>query len=383
MRSEFPVLLVDDGELEDVRELLADLGADFAHLRGGVVPEQVHPPRDLFITTSRRAQLARDWPPHAGGPGRPVKIAIVTEDSQTARGMLRRLGYDFLVRRPVHPMALRLLVLRALYRGEEKRRETRVAVGYDVALRSGLRRRRALLADLSTRGCRLIAEKEYDRGTGMSVLIPAEIAQGKELALKGRVLRSSVEAGAPKRITIAVGFEKLSPTQRRRLVEIVRERTTGPAVLQDSGGRRAPVSRAPRRGLAPKRPRCNESDEKRRNRRAQYGRSVVALARDGRQVLLGRDLSIGGMRVEPNPELSVGARVKLAIYGAAREEPFLLRATVARDDGDHGLALRFEPVEEGVAARLEALVAGLPSVEALLEGEARSLGTVLSRLVSR
>lgn len=79
----------------------------------------------------------------------------------------------------------------------------------------------------------------------------------------------------------------------------------------------------------------------------------------------------------------MGAKVRIAIYGGSREEPFLLSAHVIRDDGNEGIALRFEHVEESTAARLEELVAGLPSVERLADGETGSLGTVLSRLVSR
>ena len=110
------MLLVDDGELEDVRDCLLDLGTEFAHLRGGAVPAKLDAPRDLFITTTRHATLARPWPkPDAGG--RPVRIAVVSEDSGTLRATLRQMGFTFLVRRPVHPIALRLLLLHALYHG--------------------------------------------------------------------------------------------------------------------------------------------------------------------------------------------------------------------------------------------------------------------------
>lgn len=380
MRSEFPLLLVDDGELDDVRDLLNEMGADFAHLRGGAVPARVPPPRDLFIATGRRAPLARDWPPHVGGPGRPVKIAIVTEDSGTARSMLRRMGFDFLVRRPVHPVALRLLIVRALYRGEEKRRDPRVAVGYEVGVRAGLRRRSALLADLSARGCRLLVERRLAPGTRLTLQIPAAFTQGKELILRGRVLRSEPERGSPDRFGVAVGFDKLDVHSRERLLQILRERALGPAVLPA----RAPEPKRERIfPRTPKRRRESETNERRRHRRGRYARSVVALSGEARQVILGRDLSIEGMRVEPSPDLGLGKRVRLALYGGAREEPFLIDATVARDDGEEGLALRFERVDPAVAAHLEQLVAGLPAVEALHHGETGALGTILSRIVSR
>src|SRR4030095_15939361 len=98
MADRFRVLLVDDGELEDVRDCLLDLGAEFAHLRGGAVPAKLEAPRELFITNTRHATLARPWQkPDAAG--KPVRIAVVSEDSGTLRATLRHMGFTFLGRR--------------------------------------------------------------------------------------------------------------------------------------------------------------------------------------------------------------------------------------------------------------------------------------------
>ena len=53
-------------------------------------------------------------------------------DSKTLRRRLRDAGTDLIVRRPVHPAALRLLILHSLYRGPEKRRTNRVSVGATI-----------------------------------------------------------------------------------------------------------------------------------------------------------------------------------------------------------------------------------------------------------
>jgi hypothetical protein len=45
------------------------------------------------------------------------------------------------------------------------------------------------------------------------------------------------------------------------------------------------------------------------------------------------------------------------------------------------VGLRFEEIAGGVAARLESLVAGLPSVESLRGGEADALGSVVFRIL--
>ena len=196
MAERYSVLLVDDGELDDVRDLLGELGVEFAHLRGGGIPKRVDPPRDLFLTTLRRAALARAWPHSADGLLRPVRIAFAEEDSPTARQSLRKLGFAYLVRRPVHPVALRLLLLRALYLGDERRDDVRVPVGVDVSLRTGLRRRDALLADLSRGGCRLVTDRALPAGARISLHLPRELVGDADLVLPGQILRCERDAHA-------------------------------------------------------------------------------------------------------------------------------------------------------------------------------------------
>jgi len=98
-------------------------------------------------------------------------------------------------------------------------------------------------------------------------------------------------------------------------------------------------------------------------------------------VLVGRDLSSGGMRVDPDPVLAPGQCLRLAVYGAAREEPFLVRARVIRSDAKDGAALQFEELDPETTRRVEGLVALLPSVESLRDGEAGSVGTVVSEVL--
>jgi len=76
--------------------------------------------------------------------------------------------------------------------------------------------------------------------------------------------------------------------------------------------------------------------------------------------------------------LAVGARVDLAIQVSAREEPFLVEAMVVRDDGESGLALRFEWIAPESQARLLSLVANLPSIEAL-QDDGQQQGTILAQ----
>lgn len=364
------VLIVDDGELGDVRAILEDLGVDFAHLRGAAVPARLDPPRRLFVATARRSAVAEGWPPRdAGGP---QKVGVVGEDSNALRDALRRMGFDFLVRPPVHREALRLLVLRALYTGEERRSEPRVLVGAEVTCRTGFRRRNATLIELSLRGARLLANRPFGLGSRLTLQLPREIGGDPAASLRAKVLR--VEEGGSPRVAeyvVALGFEGLKPAQERALEAALERCAAGPLAV-DSGAGEAALAAAAQSG----------GPERRRQRRAAFSGEVVTLHDEARRVLLGRDISPDGMRIEAQPDLAPGAVLQLAIYAAAGEPPISVRARVSRNDGVAGVALRFEELSRGAVRRIEELVARLPSVEPLQDGECAALGSVVSRVLA-
>ena len=129
------VLVLDDGELDDVQQLLQEMAIPFARIRGGAIVQGSEPPRDLLIATPRRIDAVRDAVGEAiDGP---VRVMVVNEDSNALRSQLRRSGFDYLVRRPVHAEALRLMLLHCCYKGEERRREPRVPVGVEVSYQRG------------------------------------------------------------------------------------------------------------------------------------------------------------------------------------------------------------------------------------------------------
>jgi hypothetical protein len=441
MPAEPALLVLDDGELSDLVTLLNELGLEFAHLRGSAIPPQIAPPQRVIVTTPRRAMLTKDWP-----RSKPYRIAVVTEDSNTLRAMLRRVGFDLLLRRPIHPVALRLVLLRALYAGEEKRREERLAVGYDVQFRSGFWRKKALLADISQRGCRLLAEQALAAGTRINLPLPKEIS-ADGLTLPCKVVRVGAKPEADGRIEIGLAFENLSKEKQLAVRNVLRALTEAagmeesrvlgtpkqraaataaaeksaaapaapPAAAQPAApaaaqrATRAAGSPAPQPAPAGKRaialpsapaavqkptpPQAKpapapapaaapaNSDDRRQHSRAAFGRQVARLDDEANSVLLGRDLSVGGMRVEYHDRLQIGDLLELAVYVSPREEPIVLKARVAHDAGD-GLGLAFEGLASEVAQRLEKMVARLPSVESLQGGEAAGLGSVVSRVLS-
>src|SRR5262249_3533958 len=88
MADDSSVLIVDDAELGEVRSIRREVGVEPAHLRGGAVPARLTPPKRLLVATARRAAVAQDWPTLAEGG--PLRIGVVTEDSNALRDALRR-----------------------------------------------------------------------------------------------------------------------------------------------------------------------------------------------------------------------------------------------------------------------------------------------------
>jgi hypothetical protein len=398
------VLLIHDGELDDVRAALEQIGAEVADLRGGSVPERVEPPRDLLVTTARRARAVESWPPPRGEPARPAKIAVVTEDSVAARRMLRAMGFDFLVRRPVHPEALRLLLVRCLFRGVERRRHPRSPVGYEIGYRVGLRRSSAVLTELSPDSVGLRSLRPVPVGAELALRIPGELLGGERLTVRARVIRSDERrrADGTREFALALVLDPGAHAARRRLEELLWSIQSGPPTLGQAvadgpasvATQPAPRCPAPRAAAPapssppgctaelPARPtRASARRERRRHPRGAFARKVLADGERATRILVGRDLSGGGMRADCDPDLAPGSRVRIAIYGASDEPPIEVEARVARNDPQGGLGLSFEAVDAETVERLERLVGSLPSVESLHEDEAGSVGTVVSRLV--
>jgi hypothetical protein len=409
------VLLLDDGELDDVQEILDDLRIAYGRVRGGAIARNTPPPTRLLISTPRRVDAVR-LPKRGDAAGDALtRIVVVNEDSNTLRAKLREIGFDYLVRRPVHPEALRLLLLHCLYTGDERRREPRIPVGFEISFRTGLLPRRATLADLSSRGCRLLSRFALEPGKRITLQIPQALGASEALTLRGRIIRMSLDEnlGPDGPYSAGVMFEDVSAEVRQELEWLLEERSQGPAMLQPASEERAETA-LPDPELASDDPRMSidlEVDvrvapdpeplraqpdpstkqkaasrtgsgrERRRKKRGAYDKKVPAFGTRALRVLVARDLSQGGMRVERFSGLEVGDRLHLAIYGAADQEPFLVWATVTRDDGAEGMALVFDEVHPQIAEQLEKVVADLPAVESLHDTEARAMGTVVTEIL--
>ena len=174
-------------------------------------------PFDLVVATPRRSSSVARGAPEGARPGRPLRIIATVEDSSSMRQMQRRAGYHLLVRRPTHPEIWRLLIQRALFQGDERRRDTRLLVGSDVQVDTTGEEQLALLLDISLRGCRVSSGMPLPEGGVIAVAIPTSPADGSSIELAGEVVRCCASPDKGEGFNSALSFVSLSQETRERL----------------------------------------------------------------------------------------------------------------------------------------------------------------------
>jgi hypothetical protein len=368
-----PITIADDGELADVRQLLRKLDLPFDDTSRG----HSSPP-SLQISNPRHAleQCARagdDVP-----EGHSFHIVILDEDSASLRRELKSGHFDFIVQRPVHPAALRLLILHALYSGPEKRSAARVAMSADIKLGSGLLPRAATLTQLSEKGCGLISDRQLDVGDRTTVVFPRGLTASRSLSLNGRVVASTPAGDDPcEGHEISIAFRPPSGSVRELLRSLMASHSVGSASLHLKRGKPSTQTAQSPATSGSEPNTARSGGERRRAPRKSYSRPVLASAKGAVHTLIGRDLSTGGMRVAADDRLSEGDEFKLVIYGRAGCAPLLVKAVVARNEGPDGCALLFRNVGSSVGASLEEMVNSLPQ----LAHTERGPNVVLSEII--
>ena len=407
------VLLLDDGELNQLAEILDRSDINYLRLRGGEIGDNLTPPSLLLITTPRHASKVRAGAAAGAQPGRPLRIIAVEEDSTSMRQMLRNMGFNLLVRQPIQPEVWRLLVQRALYQGEERRTEVRLPIGSKVALEADLAggqpaTSQALLVDVSNRGCHLVTPGVLPIGSHLSFSLESDDSSRDRLHLSGVVVRSSPwtdsHSESARQSSALLFDEHLDERTRSALARMINARVTGTGSLAPPQSEQIALPAAESADL-PGLCLDDETDppvstdievsyrieqdaeadspgsERRTSYRASFEESIAVVGSSGTRVLMGRDVSSGGMKVERLPGLEIGDRLRLALYGPTEPEAIEIDAEVVRDDGEAGLALRFTRPSPETSRALEKFVACLPSVESLEDGEVDGMGTIISEIL--
>jgi hypothetical protein len=385
-----PVLIDDDGELDEVRRLLDELEIEYA------VAGSSGCDRASLLISNARHSLARATGTAADRPLSGVFHLVVAEKiSRRAQRELERVRPDFLVQRPVDPAALRLVVLHALYSGPERRRSPRVAMSAVVRCRAGLVSRAATLVELSERGCRLTSGQTLRCGQSLAVIVPRELTVSRRLSIEGCVV-AVAPAGEldPRRQAYSIQFQRVDAERRRALREVMVMHGLGSAILQP---RLRPGSLEAEDGAPACAEACEDApaaasaseleaspttpSERRVGPRGKFKRPVLASAGGCANVLIGRDLSVGGMRVDPHPALNVGDDFKLVIHGHVRKNPVVVKAFVARDEGGDGCVLQFHAMTPQASAQLERIIDSLPCLRSSGRGDAAGPNVVVSEVV--
>ncbi len=391
------ILLVDDGELGELSRQLDALGLEHRREQGPRPNGTLAPPKGLLITTPKRAGAVRRGSPPDAPHGRPIRIIALDDEKTSTRRLLRRTGFHLVVQLPTHDAVWQLLAGHALYAGSERREDVRVAVGSKTSVRTGDGGPSVMLMDVSNRGCRLLSASPFEPGELLDVRIPDRDGHEEPLVMPGRVARTGEVAGEGELSHMsAVVFAPVDEEERMRLGVLINRWSIGPASLAEpGGGPSVPACESPEipglvlddetdpavRVATAVELADKGEDERRGDVRGSFAVPVVARNEDVRRMLIGRDLSTRGMRVEPHSDVALGDRFRLALYGADSPEPLIVEATVSRDDGEDGLALRFEGLTRSSSADLEKLVACLPDLASLREGEAAGLGAVVGEVL--
>jgi len=212
------------------------------------------------------------------------------------------------------------------------------------------------------------------------------------------VLRSTPNTthGGNERIALGVILEGIKPSVRTVLAELCERWSESPPTLplEERSGLKIPT---PERNEAES-PQARTQDStasaaqevssvsaKRLTRRGVFEQEIVQVDEEARvvQALLGRDLSVGGMRVDPQPALQLGATLRLSIGLASDTQPVEVEARVARDDGENGVVVHFDWIEPGGKQRLRKMIATLPPIVARAPESKKRGGVFLTSVMPK
>ena len=416
------VLFQHDGELSEFADLLSELAIPVQECSSGL-PEPLELEGARLVVISGRRLLESGTPNLRRWPR---TIAVVDDASKTLVTHLGRIGVAMVIRRPIHPHALRLLLLHEIYAGPERRIRKRVLVGHAIRVVSGLFRPHALLLELSPTGARIELANAPKVGSKMRILLGKDLTKTRPVKLHAKVIRSIGTSGKKSRSESEIGVVLLDAQHHAKTIKGIldrfamspakwqtkthanqleaRRRTTPLATLHDveASSRRLPPTPSPllqtavdseaavtesrlppsfAKGKAVQAEatevedfvRANDecdtaqlespsdSRERRCEARIPYDERVVALGEEAARVLVGRDLSSGGMRIAATPSVAIGDILRVALHSGTQTEPLVVLAHALRDDGEDGLILSFDDPSESQREQLEMILSsGLP-----------------------
>ncbi len=372
-------IVIDDGELDDVVHILAKLGVKTERQspKGDSLPPNWIRPQHLLVVTAKRALTLRL---SLGTESQTFSsVSVADSDARMVCSAVRRLGYQYAVSRPIHPLALSMLFRQAVFPHNEGRAVPREILGCPVNWwRRWGRKRPGVILDISMVGCQLLVQEAEALGSIVKIRVPEGIANGCAITLTGEVIRSNCGAG---RTRLVVSFRDLSDRVMERLQQILALpgpcRLMGEALMLEDDAAIAPESDRATHDAIPV--------NRRRETRSAIRQEVVALEPGSTQVkhvFVSSDLSVNGVRVEAHPSLALGDQMDLVLYEDSEGAPLVLSAVVTRDDGRLGWWCRFVGATPEVCERLLKALERFPSVTRLGDPDPESGRVVFGQLVN-
>jgi hypothetical protein len=346
MEAESPrVALLDDGELDDVRAALRDLGVAHCDARRATMGERV----GVLFSTPARARALADG--RSAAPLHQLHAVIGGEAEEVSAPC------DLALRRPIAGSVLRLLTRRPDHAaGLERRLSTRVALAAPVTVVVGGDRREVIISRISIGGCGLVSPALVRTGARVSIELPPELSAPRTLALSGDVLGArELSTGDGITWDVSVAFRSLDLVDRVTLRAMMarhaidfRPSTDGSSGRGETGLRQ--------RAMLPTR-------NRRRALRRRFQQRVMGVTGGIAHVLLARDLSREGLRVQPHDRLAEGDALQIAVFGAFETAPLLAPARIERCDEIDGLFVRFGELPDATGARLDELIDTLAPID--------------------
>ena len=378
--SEAPeATIIDDGELDDVVRVLSELGVKTERPspdQDALITNWIRP-RSLLVVTAKRA-LTLGLPLRSGGQGF-VSIAVSDSDAQMVSSGLRHLGYQFVISRPIHPLAMSMLFRQAIFPDHEQRVIPREVLGCSVYWWCGWARKQpGVLMDVSSAGCQLLIEGGAENGARIKIRVPGAVVGDRDFTLVGQVIRATRRDGGT---SLGISFDDLSAKVQRTLQKLLTR--PGPCrllgePLMVNGDATLSNSDEAERDATPR--------NRRLNYRALIRQEVVALeynSSDVKHVLMSSDLTVDGMRVEPHPSLVMGEQMDLALYEESNRSALILSAVTERDDGRSGWWLRFIGVTPEIHERLIGILDRSPPVTQLARPESEQGRVVFTQVLEQ
>jgi hypothetical protein len=218
----------------------------------------------------------------------------------------------------------------------ERRLALRVPLSVSVTVRDGLRSRRAALLDLSLTGARLRFEEPVTADRRPWLWLPAGFGGRLAHPIGSEVAWTDSVPGAPTgHCYVGIHFRRFPLGGRRRLRRAIAE-----LMLRVAEAQAVPAL-----------------EDRRTAPRVAYERRVIARGAGAPLVMLGRDISRGGLRVETSRALAVGDTMQLALH-LGGSVPLVVRAEVVRAIDEGGWALAFRGLDAAQQARIDSELGG-------------------------